>query len=146
MHKSRSIALILFLLGCSQDSLSPDSTAPTNSTTTMSDQEHEIVVGGLYATKNNDGSYRVMKVLVVDDFAVHLRSYANRFEELPSDIDSSILTLGSIADDRGFGIGHFPWDKKGFWNDDPVFLKKTSVADDELEGYRLYLDAMGGSQ
>ena len=112
----------------------------------MSDDEREIVVGGLYATTNEDGTYSVMKVLAVDNFAVHLRLYANRFEELPSDIDPSVLTLGSISDGGNFGIGHFPWAKEGFWNDDPVFLKKTPVTDDELEGYRLYLEAMGGSQ
>ena len=113
----------------------------------MSQGEREIVVGGLYATKNEDGTYGVTKVLVVDDFAVHLRSYANRFEELPTDnIDPSVLTLGSISDGGGFGIGHFPLAKEGFWNDDPMYLKKTPVADDELEGYRMYLEAMGGSQ
>ncbi len=112
----------------------------------MSNDELAIVVGGLYATKNEDGTYGVMKVLVVDDFAVHLRSYANRFEELPLDIDPSVLTLGSISDDGGFGIGHFPLSKEAFWKDDPIFLRKTSVAEDELEGYRIYLDAMGGQK
>ena len=112
----------------------------------MSNNDREIVVGGLYATKNEDGTYGVMKVLVVDDFAVHLRSYANRFNELPSEIDPSVLTLGSISDGGGFGIGHFPLAKEGFWNDDPVYLKKTAVAEDELEGYRMYLEAMNGSQ
>jgi hypothetical protein len=100
----------------------------------------EIVVGGLYAARDDDGSYSVLKVLVVDEYAVHLRAYANRFEELPSDIDPSILTLGSVLD-GGFGIGHFPLAKDGFWNDDPVFLKRTAVSDDELEGYRIYLEA-----
>jgi hypothetical protein len=103
--------------------------------------EREIIVGGLYAARNDDGSYSVLKVLVVDEYAVHLRSYANRFEELPSNIDPSTLTLGSILDDGGFGIGHFPLAKNGFWTDDPVFLKRTTVAEDELEGYRIYLEA-----
>lgn len=87
-----------------------------------------------------------MKVLVVDDFAVHLRSYANRFDEFPIDIEPDVLSLGSISDEGGFGIGHFPLAKEGFWNDNPVFLKVTPVTDDELEGYRMYLEAMNDSQ
>lgn len=117
-----------------------------NKTKTMSGEEREIVVGGLYATRNEDNTYGVMKVLVVDEVAVHLRAYANRFKELPLEIDPSVLTLGSISDEGGFGIGHFPLAREGFWNGEPVLLKKTSVADDELDGYRLYLEAMGGSE
>lgn len=129
------------MLGCSPQPSQPGVPSP-NGNEAMSKNERDMVVGGLYGTKNEDGTYSVMKVLVVDDFAVHLRSYANRFEELPSDIDPSVLTLGSISDGGGFGIGHFPLAKEGFWNDDPVFLRKTTVADDELEGYRTYIEAM----
>src|SRR5262245_29439888 len=38
----------------------------------------DIVVGGLYAMRDEDGKYHVVKVLVADDAAVHLRSYAGR--------------------------------------------------------------------
>lgn len=112
----------------------------------MSENEREIVVGGLYATRTKDGTYRVTKVLVVDDFAVHLRSYANHFEELPTGIDPSVLTLGSIFEGGGYGIGHFPLAKEGFWSVDRAFLQRTPVVDDELEGYRRYLEAMGDSE
>ncbi len=83
-----------------------------------------------------------MKVLAVDDFAVHLRSYKNKFPEVPRDLDTSTLLLGGIDDPDGFGIGHFPLAKEGFWNGNPVFLKQEPVRDDELEGYRMYLEAM----
>jgi hypothetical protein len=110
----------------------------------MSEHARKIVVGGLYATKDEDGGYGIMKVLVVDEFAVHLRSYANTFDAPPNDIDPSVLTLGSITSGGGFGIGHFPLDHEGFWADDPVFLKKTPIQDDELAGYRTHLETMGG--
>ncbi len=112
----------------------------------MSGDTREIVVGGLCATKDEDGTYRVTKVLVVDDFAVHIRIYANRFDELPTDVDPSVLNLGGINSDGGFGIGHAPMAKEGFFNDHPQFIKQVPVADEELEGYRLYLEAMGGSE
>src|SRR5262249_22172139 len=37
------------------------------------------LVGGLYATRDEDGSYRILKVLAADERVVHLRCYANRF-------------------------------------------------------------------
>jgi hypothetical protein len=111
----------------------------------MSQEAREIVVGGLYSTKSQDGTYRVSKVLAIDDFAVHLRTYANRFEQPPADIDPSILTLDSFSDGGGLGIGHYPLAKEGFWSDECQFLKQTVVEDDELEGYRIYLEAMSDS-
>lgn len=111
-----------------------------------SNGDREIVVGGLYASQHEDGLYSVMKVLVVDDFAVHLRAYSNRFDALPMDIDPLVLTLGGVSDGGPLGIGHFPIAREGFWNGGPVFLRKEPVADDELEGYRYYLEAMSGSE
>lgn len=103
---------------------------------------NQIIVGGLYASLNEDGTYVIMKVLALDDFAVHLRTYKNKFSEVPKDLDSSILSMGGIDDPEGFGIGHFPLAIEGFWKSEPVFLKKEPVREDELEGYKIYLDAM----
>lgn len=112
----------------------------------MSQARQSILVGGLYATKDKDGSWRVMKVLAVDDHAVHLRSYANKFPEQPKDVDPAKLTLGGVNDPGGFGIGHYPVAKEGFFNDNPVLLKVVPVEEQELEGYKLYLEAMKGGR
>ncbi len=133
------VSLILIVIGCGKRSENRTQ-SPTSGREAASSRE--IVVGGLYASRNEDGSYGVLKVLVVDDFAVHLRSYKNRFSEIPKNLDASVLSLGGIDDPDGFGVGHFPLAKEGFWNSEPVFLKQESVAEDELEGYRIYLDAM----
>jgi hypothetical protein len=101
-----------------------------------------IQVGGLYTTQEKDGTWRVMKVLTVDEHAVHLRSYANKFREQPKEVDPASLTLGGLNDPAGFGIGHFPLAKEGFWKDSPVLIKVEPVREDELEGYKLYLEAM----
>ena len=100
-----------------------------------------IQVGGLYTAQDQDGKWRVMKVLAIDDSAIHLRSYANTFDEKPTDLDPSTLTLGSIDDPAGFGIGHFPIAKEGFRIDNPELLQVVPVTDDELAGYRLYQEA-----
>jgi hypothetical protein len=73
---------------------------------------------------------------------VHLRSYANKFREQPKEVDPASLTLGGLNDPAGFGIGHFPLAKEGFWKDSPVLIKVEPVREDELEGYKLYLEAM----
>ena len=77
----------------------------------MAKDDRPIQVGGLYAIKSEDGSWGVVKVLALDDYAVHLRSYANRFPEQPKDVESAKLTLGGINDPAGFGIGF-----KDSWN------------------------------
>ena len=98
----------------------------------------EVVVGGLYATRDSDGSYRIVKVLIVDEFAVHLRSYANRFEELPAQVSSSHLSMGGLYNVEGFGIGHFPLAREGFDREERVLVGREPVADYELDGYRIW--------
>lgn len=129
----------------------------------MTKDTRSIQVGGLYAIHDPDGSWRVIKVLAVDDFAVHLRSYANRFPEQPKDIDLAKLTMGidnaeaakaliaklisgDINDAAGFGIEHIPVAKEGFFNENPVLIKVVPVKEEELEGYKLYLDSMRRGQ
>ena len=85
-----------------------------------------------------------MKVLALDEQAVHLRSYANKFPEQPKDVDPAVLTLGGLNDPAGFGIGHFPVAREGFINEKRVLIKVLPVKEDELEGYKLYLEAMNG--
>jgi len=133
MHFIRSVIICLSILvaasACSKEGSS--SLAPQS-----------IQVGGLYATQDEDGTWRVMKVLALDDDAVHLRSYANKFREQPKDVDPAVLTLGGLNDPAGFGIGHFPLAKEGFFKDKPVLIKVVPVKEEELEGYKLYLESM----
>lgn len=122
---------LMAICGCSTEGSAP-----------VAKDDTSIQVGGLYATQDEDGSWRVMKVLAVDEFAVHLRSYANKFPEQPKDVDAAKLSLGGLNDPAGFGIGHFPLAKEGFFKDNPLLIKVVSVKEDELDGYRLYLEAM----
>jgi len=105
------------------------------------DPAKEIVVGGLYASRDTNGIYRVSKVLAVDDSAVHVRIYRNKFTALPESLDTSTLSLGGLSDPGGFGIGHAPIAKEN-WLASHVFLKKEPVTEDELEGYKYYLEEM----
>lgn len=136
------------LSGCSgNDEKTPDpqeEASHADEDASSADESKEIQVGGLYATQGPDGSWSITKVLAVDDVAVHLRTYANSFPDQPTDVDPAELTLGGLDDPAGFGIGHFPVDKEGFLQDNYVFIKVVPVEEEELEGYRYYLEAMEG--
>jgi len=83
----------------------------------------------------------ISKVLAVDEYAVHVRIYKNKFPSLPQNLDTATLSLGGLGDPDGFGIGHAPVAKEG-WLASHVFLKKEPVRDDELEGYKYYVEEM----
>ena len=104
----------------------------------------ELKVGGLYSVNDGEGSYRVAKILVLDDSAVHIRLYKNKYPSRPQSVDLSTLSLGSINDKDGFGMGHLPLSRKAFANWQPIFLFQSSVTEEELEGYKMWKQDHGG--
>jgi hypothetical protein len=110
----------------------------------MNKNNSELKVGGLYSVNDSEGTYRIAKVLALDEDAVHVRLYKNKFPSRPQTVDPSTLSLGSIDDKDGFGMGHLPLSREGFANWQPVFISQTSVSEEELEGYRMWKEAGGG--
>ncbi len=106
--------------------------------------EPELTVGGLYSVNDGEGDYGVAKILALDEEAVHLRLYKNKFSSHPSTIDSSTLSLGSTDDPSGFGVGHLPLSRKDFLGWKPVLLTQEAVSQEELEGYEMWKEAGGG--
>ena len=96
------------------------------------------IVGGLYGSRASDGTFRVVKVLVVDDSIVHVRMYAERFTAQPRGISSSELSLGSIRSPGGFGIGHAPLARDAFSREARELLATEPIHEEELEGYRIW--------
>jgi hypothetical protein len=94
----------------------------------------DVVAGGVYASAGPGGDYTISKVLVVDEWSVHLRSYAESFEAVPTAIDTGKLTVL---------IGHAPLARDGFLKDQPKLITVETVVESELEGYRYYLEATG---
>jgi len=88
--------------------------------------------------------YRVVKVLVVDNNAVHVCVYKKVYAARPEQIDESTLTLGTIHDADGFGVGHLPLSRKVFQSWHPEFVAKSSVSDAELDGYKIWKESRGG--
>ena len=125
---SIAIALLTALVGCGKSSSTAKAAKAHTSTNAPK-------VGGVYATKTTKGDYSISKVLAVDDSAVHLRMYSDSFPSIPAAIDTSKLKIA---------IGHAPFAVEGFASDSPSLIVVEKVAEAEMEGYRIYLEAMGG--
>jgi len=101
-----------------------------------------IIEGGLYAIEQENGTFKIYKVLVLEEHIVHICIYTNRFAEMPADIDPDVLhcriDMNNLDD---IGMGHLPIARVGFEEENPVFLKQTPVTEDDLEGYYYWLNA-----
>ena len=104
----------------------------------------EVFEGGYYSIPDGDGGFSVAKVLKLEPDIVHVRIYRQHFSERPRSIDVNQLSLGSIDDDDGFGMGHMPLRLTTFEGFEPRFLVFSEVKVEELEGYHLWKDAQGG--
>lgn len=100
--------------------------------TVLPNSKTAIKVGGMYISKGENGKWTVTKVLAVDDFAVHVRLYEDAFADKPTKLNSAKLKIA---------IGHAPLAKEGFL-DGLELLQVEPVQESELEGYRIYQEAM----
>ena len=107
-------------------------------------RSESLQVGGLYSIDNGDGSFGVAKLLAVDDSAAHVRVYKNRFAKRPTQVQPAELTLGSINDSDGFGMGHLPLQREAFLSWKPQLIAVAPTTDEELEGYKMWKEAGGG--
>ena len=79
--------------------------------------------------------FEIVKVLVIDDAAIHVRLYKQFYASRPAVIDPASLK---------WVIGHLPLSEREFMSWEPVFLLKTAVFEEELEGYRIWKKDNGG--
>lgn len=89
--------------------------------------------------------YKIAKVLSIDQATVHVRVFKNQLRESPGTVDTGKLSLGTIYDEDGCGIGHLPLSRSAFATWYPVRIQRESVSDEELEGYRIWEESKGGT-
>lgn len=106
--------------------------------------EAALQVGGLYSVENGKGGYVVAKILALDPAAVHVRVYREAFPARPAQVDESALTLGTLRDPNGFGMGHLPLSRRTFGAWKPQFIKRSIVTAQELDGYEAWKKSGGG--
>ncbi len=104
----------------------------------------DFTIGGIYTIETGDNSFGIVKILAFDDTLVHLKIYKNQWPDRPSSVDISSLSMGSITDKEGFGIGHVPLDRKTFLNWKPIFVIQQPITAEELDGYNQWKSDQGG--
>lgn len=105
--------------------------------------QRNYAAGQIYSVGDKK-RYRIVKLLVVDDDAVHVSVYKNVYTVRLEQVDESTLTLGTIHDADGFGVGHLPLSRKVFQSWHPEFVTKSSVSEAELEGYKIWKESHRG--
>ena len=103
----------------------------------------ELFEGAYYSIIDGE-TFSVAKVLKLEPEIVHVRIYKQHFPQRPRSIDPAALTLGTIHDKDGFGIGHLPLRLATFMESDPIFLTHIDVKTEELEGYNPWKESAGG--
>ena len=85
---------------------------------------NNVKVGGLYALfDEEDSSMYIVKILALDSFVVHIRTYRDRFNSVPDKLSSDKLQIL---------IGHAPLTIEEFLEDNPKLVKVEIVSDEEL--------------
>lgn len=105
-----------------------------------------LVEGGLYSTRQENGTYSVLKILKLDPNGVHVRLYSNQFSEHPSQLDEKVLYIAGMnrKPNESLGMGHAPISRRSFSSWGARFIKVVPVTADELEGYNMWREAEGG--
>jgi hypothetical protein len=97
----------------------------------------DVVAGGLYWAPADAGDFFVFNLLVVDDEGVHLRIYSNSFAEPPAEVDEAALYLDEGGPTPGTAHTAVSWRWFETW--ETGLVQQSSVADEELDGYRRWL-------
>ena len=105
--------------------------------------ESELFEGGYYSILDGD-VYSIAKVLKLEPEIAHVRIYKQHFQARPRSIDINALTLGSIHDEDGFGMGHLPLKMQTFKDREPLFLTYSEVKPEELQGYQVWKESSDG--
>lgn len=103
----------------------------------------QIQPGGLYSVWSQS-SYKVVKLLQADDGGVHIRIYANKWNERPQEVEPVQLTMTGENHEAMASIGHLPLTRSCFLSMGPKLIATGSVHEDELDGYKMWKEAQGG--
>ena len=114
-------------------------------------------VGGLFVTRDEEGSFSVLKVLDVDDVAIHVRIYSNQYAKAPTEPPDDLelrgldpdalekLQRGEPIDPPGrLGMGHLPFSRQTFAGIGGRLIGVVPVDPSELDGVEEWRRAAGG--
>ena len=90
-----------------------------------------LAPGDVCSIKSED-RFSVAKVLAKSGDVVHVRIYKEKFAIRPQLLEMRALSLGSIDDPDGFGVGHVPLSCARFGSWLPARFRSDPVTDDEF--------------
>ena len=101
--------------------------------------------GGLYAFKNDNGSYSVLKILKSEGGGVHVKVYSNQFDSQPTQVDESKLYIVGVnhKPNETLGNNDVPMKPEVYMNYHATFVQQSTVTPQELEGYNTWKKAGG---
>src|SRR6476660_9614698 len=91
-----------------------------------SHDQSALFEGGYYSIVDGE-TFRVAKVLKLEEETVHIRLYIQLFLQRPRSIDAGALTLGTTHDEGGFGMAHVPLLLTAFMEHQAMFLTYAEV-------------------
>jgi hypothetical protein len=103
-----------------------------------------LAPGDICSIRSSQGGFRIVKVLATDSGIIHIRLFKESFDQRPSKLSTDTLSLGSIHEPGGFGIGHLPLPRAEFGSWLPMRIGSEPVSEAELAGYRIWQEAGGG--
>jgi hypothetical protein len=108
--------------------------------------QSKAIEGGLYYNQNKDGTYSVLKILKIDDRGVHVKLYSNQYPTPPTNVDEETLYMAGINSkpNETLGMEHLPLSNKSYQNLKATLFQQSTVKDEDLEGYKMWLSDKGG--
>jgi hypothetical protein len=87
-----------------------------------------------------------MKIIAVDAGGVHARLYAQRFTNRPGLADIHNLSIIPFGSQQGnsLSLGHLPLTRRYFSLWQPIFITSQPITDEDVQGYRTWLNSGGG--
>ncbi len=122
--------------------------------TSVSDlSDPHLRAGALFSVPGSElSTWQVIKILLLDDFGVHVRLFGNAFARRPATVAPDLLDtspfFSTAPEDAGYewplSVGHLPLLARTFLGMHPMFIADTEVDEDELDDYGEWKEAGGG--
>lgn len=106
----------------------------------------ELVEGGLYVVDNEGVGYRPLKIVKLDAEGVHVRMFSNVYSNVPARIrqDDLLISDRDLPPYLPFGFRHIPFRRASFEDLKPIFIERSTVSEDEMSEYEIWLGKDGG--
>ena len=98
-----------------------------------------ILTGDICTIDEGNGTFGVVKILLVASDHIHVKMYSNKFYSRPEMIDPASLSMGDFDDDEtAISVLHLPYEKLEFNALKPEVEANEIVLPEELEAYRVW--------